>query len=131
MEIHLKITGSLFILLALMHPIFPYYFKWKTELAALSLINRQMMYVHTFFLALIILLMGLLCLVSSHDLIYTELGKTICIGFGVFWSIRFLFQFFVYSSKLWKGKTFETLIHIVFSFAWLYFSYVFFNIALN
>jgi len=131
MEIHLKITGILFLMLAAMHTIFPKYFKWKYELSFLSLINRQMMYVHTFFLGLTILLMGLLCLVSSYDLIHTDLGKTICLGFGIFWGIRFFFQFFVYSSSLWKGKPFETTVHIVFSFAWLYFAFVFLSIALS
>jgi hypothetical protein len=131
MEIHLKITGILFLMLAAMHTIFPKYFNWKSELSFLSLINRQMMYVHTFFLGLTILLMGLLCLVSSYDLIHTELGKTISLGFGIFWGIRFFFQFFVYSSSLWKGKPFETTVHIVFSFAWLYFAYVFLSIALT
>ena len=131
MEANLKISGILFLLLAAMHTIFPKYFNWKSELSFLSLINRQMMYVHTFFLGLTILLMGLLCLVSSYDLIHTDLGKTICLGFGIFWGIRFFFQFFVYSSRLWKGKPFETTVHIVFSFAWLYFAYVFLSIALT
>jgi hypothetical protein len=105
MEIHLKITGILFLMLAAMHTIFPKYFKWKYELSFLSLINRQMMYVHTFFLGLTILLMGLLCLVSSYDLIHTELGKTICLGFGIFWGIRFLLSVFCLFVKLMERQT--------------------------
>ncbi len=87
------------------------------------------MYVHTFFIALTVLLMGVLCLTSSVQLIETDLGKKICLGFGIFWAIRLFIQFFVYSSKLWKGKIFETIIHIVFSFLWVYLSYVFLAIA--
>jgi hypothetical protein len=125
MELQLKIIGILLILLAIIHVIFPRYFRWKNELASLSLVNKQMMYVHTFFIALTVLLMGVLCLTSSTQLIETDLGKKICLGFGVFWTIRLLIQFFGYSSKLWKGKIFETVVHIVFSFLWVYLSYVF------
>lgn len=131
MEIHFKIIGAAFIMLALIHVIFPKYFNWKDELPALSLINRQMMVVHTFFIALIVLLMGALCLVSTDDLIYTPFGKTISLGLGIFWSIRMIIQFFGYSPKLWKGKTFETIIHIVFSLFWTYISIVFLTTALT
>ncbi|MEM8891683.1 MAG: hypothetical protein AAGD28_27135 [Bacteroidota bacterium] len=125
MEIQLKIIGSLLMLLALIHVGFPRYFKWKEELSKLSLINKQMMEVHTFFLALTVFLMGLLCVVSTHDLIHTNLGKTISLGFSVFWIIRLYFQFFVYSPDLWKGKRFETSVHVVFIFFWAYLSGVF------
>jgi hypothetical protein len=91
----------------------------------LSLINRQVMYVHTFFIALVVLLMGILCLTSAKELIETDLGKKIVLGLGIFWMIRLFIQFFGYSSKLWKGKTFETIIHIVFSFLWTYLSTIF------
>lgn len=129
MEIHLKIIGLLLCVLALAHVAFPRYFNWKTELQTLSLINRQMMIVHTFFLALTVFLMGLLCFTSSKELINTRLGQTIALGFAIFWSIRLLIQFFGYSAELWKGKTFETSIHIIFSLLWLYLSYVFWSIG--
>jgi len=112
-------------LLALIHVGFPRYFKWKEELSLLSLINKQMMEVHTFFLALTVFLMGLLCALSPHDLIHTNLGKRISLGFSVFWIIRLYFQLFVYSSDLWKGKRFETSVHVVFIFFWAYLSGVF------
>jgi hypothetical protein len=131
MEIHLKIIGFLLVLLALVHVIFPKYFNWKEEFKSLSLINRQMMTVHTFFIALIVFLMGLLCLTSTTELIETRLGKTISLGLGLFWTARLFIQFFVYSRELWKGKTFETLIHILFSGLWIYLSIIFFMNYLN
>lgn len=131
MEIHFKIIGLLQIALALVHIIFPKYFNWKVELKSLSLINRQVMAVHTFFIALMVFLMGLLCLTSTTELIETQLGKTISLGLGIFWVLRLFIQFFGYSTKLWKGKTFETAIHIVFSGVWIYFSVVFWMNYLN
>lgn len=128
MILHLKAVGLLLILLALLHGVFPKYFNWKSELASLSLINRQMMYIHTFFISLLILLMGLLCLTCSKELLATKLGNKIVQGLGIFWSIRLIIQFFGYSPKLWKGKKFETVVHICFSLLWIYLSAVFLTI---
>lgn len=125
MHIHIKIIGFLLIALAVVHVIFPKYFNWNKELKSLSLINRQMMTVHTFFIAFTVFLMGLLCLTSTNELIETNLGKKISLGLGVFWTIRLFIQLFVYSSDLWKGKKFETVIHILFSIFWIYFSSIF------
>jgi hypothetical protein len=126
MELQLKIIGVVLILLSLFHLGFERYFNWKEEFKNLSLINRQMNYVHTFFILLAILLMGLLCLFCAGDLVHTLLGKKICLGLSVFWGFRLLVQFFVYSSTLWRGKRFETIIHILFSFLWAYLAGVFF-----
>ena len=61
----------------MIHAFFPKYFNWNSELKSLSLINRQMMIVHTFFIAFTVFLMGLLCLTSSSELIETNLGKAL------------------------------------------------------
>lgn len=131
MEFHYKITGILLIALALLHIIFPKYFHWDSELKPLSLINKQMMIIHTFFIALTVLLMGILCLVSAHELVTSSLGKIISLGLGIFWGLRLVIQFFGYSPQLWKGKIFETFVHILFSFVWLYLTTVFFYVGLN
>lgn len=125
MEIHYKIIGIILIILASLHIVFPRHFKWKEELKSLSLINQQLMKVHTFFIALTVFLIGVLCLTSSFELIHTELGRKVSLGFGIFWCFRLFFQFFGYSSKLWKGKTMETIIHYMSSILWLYLSYIF------
>ena len=130
MELHLKIIGILLIVLALIHIGFPRYFKWKEELSSLSIMNRQMMYVHSSFIAFTVFLMGLLCLTSSSELIGTVLGKRISLGLGIFWTARLFIQFFGYSTKVWKGKTFETTIHILFSLFWTYLSAIFILIYL-
>ena len=126
MELHLNVIGLLLIVLALIHATFPKYFNWANELSSISLINRQMMYVHTFFIALAVLLMGVLCLASSKEIIETELGNKLALGLSIFWTARLGTQFFGYSSKLWKGRKFETTVHILFSFLWTYVSVVFF-----
>lgn len=131
MQFHLTIIGILLIALALLHSIFPHYFRWKTTTQSLELVTREVLYVHTFFIALTVFMMGLLCLSSSELLLTTELGKRICSGMAAFWSIRLIFQFFVYSPELWKGKTFETIVHICFSCLWLYISAVFWKVTVS
>ena len=118
------------ILLALIHVAFPKYFEWKKQLGDLILINRQMMYVHTFFVALVVFLMGLLCVTSSKELVETPLGNKLALGLFIFWFLRFLIQFFVYSPKLWKGKRFETIMHVLFALLWAYLSIVFLAVYL-
>jgi len=125
MQTHIKIIGVLLMILSIVHVIFPSYFKWKEELKTLSLINRQMMVIHTLFIAITVFLMGLLCLTSSEDLTKTDFGKRISLGLGLFWTVRLIIQFFGYSSKLWKGKRFETTIHIFAIMLWSYLSIIF------
>ena len=131
MNTHLHIIGILLILLALIHIIFPKYFNWNKELKSISLINRQVMKVHTFFIAFTVFLMGLLCLTSSTEIIETSLGRRISFGLALFWLVRLFFQLFVYSSKLWKQKMSETIVHIVFTLLWVYFTSVFSIISFN
>ncbi|HEX2608076.1 MAG TPA: hypothetical protein VHK91_11885 [Flavisolibacter sp.] len=126
MELHLKIIGFILILLAMIHLAFPRYFKWEAELASLSLINRQLMYVHTFFIALAVFLMGVLCITAAPELITTALGRKLSLGLAVFWVVRLYVQVAIYSSRLWKGKPFETAIHVLFLVLWSYFSVIFF-----
>ena len=122
---HLHIIGILLIALALIHSLFPRYFDWRKQLASLSVVNREMMIVHTFFIALAVLLTGLLCITSAEELIETQLGQRLCLGFGVFWAVRLVVQFYGYSSILWKGKKLETTIHVIFTLLWSYMTFVF------
>ena len=131
MELHLKIIGSCLIVLSLVHAIFPRQFNWKQELSSLSIVNREMMYVHTFFIAFTLFLLGLLCITSSTDLVSSTLGKIVSLGMGIFFLLRLLFQFFGYSSKTWKGKRFETTVHVVFSIFWTYITAIFILIYLS
>lgn len=131
METHLHIIGVLLISLALLHIVFPSYFEWEKELQTLRTINKEMMVVHTFFIALVVLLMGILCLTSAKELSSTVLGQRIAIGLAIFWVCRFLIQLFGYSSTLWKGKKFETFVHVLFTALWLYMSVIFIFLALG
>lgn len=127
----LKLVGALLLLLALAHAGFPRYFNWRREFAAVSLLSRQVMYIHTLFVALTVGLMGLLCLSSASELVGTPLGRRVALGCGLFWVVRLLVQFVGYSPALWRGKRFETGVHLLFSVLWTYVSAVFLWVALG
>lgn len=131
MQTLLEITGSLLMGLALLHAVFPRYFRWKEETAGLSLLTRQILHVHTFFIALTVFLMGLLCVTSAADLMQTPLGRRISLGLAVFWGFRLVIQFFGYSSKLWRGKAFETFAHVAFTLFWGWLTALFLMVALK
>lgn len=129
MNFHLNIVGLLLLLLALLHIIFPKYFQWKNELSSLTLVNRQMMEVHTLFIAVTVGLMGVLCLWSKETDWQTGIGKMLALGLCLFWLLQLFVQWFYYSSKLWKGKMFETTVHILFTMLWGYFTWFFFLLS--
>ena len=125
MEIAIRSAGVLLVALAFLHAAFPRRFDWKNEFASVSLLSRQVMYVHTFFIALTVFLMGVLCISSADMLINTELGRRICLGLAIFWLARLIVQFVGYSSELWKGKRLETAVHIIFSVLWTFLTLIF------
>ena len=129
--LHLRAIGAILVALALVHVIFPRYFRWATELASLSLINRQLMVVHTFFVAWVVGLMGLLSLLEAPALVETPLGRRVCAGLALFWGARWYAQHFVYSPTLWRGKRFETTVHVLFTLLWTWVTGVYLWVALG
>jgi hypothetical protein len=126
LSFHLRFAGLTLIFLGVAHAFFGPRFKWREEMARLSLLNAQMFYVHTFYVAFTVTLMGILCLFGTRGLTErTFLGQWLCAGLALFWGTRLVFQFFVYSRDHWRGKRFETAVHLLFACAWTYYSAVF------
>ncbi len=121
--LNLQVLGISQMLLALVHIVFEKQFDWKRELAPLSLLNRQLMYVHTFFIAFVVFLIGLLSFFAAKHLVTpSPLAVYIATGLSIFWLVRLYTQFFIYKPELWLGKRFETSIHILFVLTWLWYS---------
>ena len=75
---------------------------------------------HAIFIALILLMMGLLLLTLPHALLApTPLARAVCGGLAVFWIIRLWMQWFLYDAELWRGKRFETVMHFAFTGLWI------------
>ncbi len=125
-ELLLRLAGISLILLAAIHVFFPKRFRWREEFSKVSLLNRQIFYVHCFFICLVLFLMGALCAARPLALLEpTPLGVLVSGGLAVFWLLRLAAQWFFYDSKIWRGRPFETLMHWLFSVLWAFYSGLF------
>ena len=116
----IQCSGVLLILLAIAHLFFPKPFHWKEELSRLSLLNRQIFLVHCFFIALVLMIFGCLCLFYTEQLLQnTPLSHAVLAGMAMFWFARLIIQLFVYDSKLWRGNRFRTVVHYLFTAFWI------------
>jgi hypothetical protein len=122
LNLHLKIAGALLLALAMAHVYFPKRFGWRAELAGVSLLTRQIFYVHCFFIWLVLVMFGLLSLVWTQTLLApSPLARIVLAGLTVFWGARLVIQHLVYDSKLWEGNRFNTLMHVFFTLMWSYY----------
>jgi hypothetical protein len=119
--LHLHIVGALLAALAVVNLFVPRRFRWREEMAALSLLNRQVFQAHNVFVILTIVLCSALLLTSADTLLEpTRLSRAVLIGLTIFWGLRMLMQWLFYSPRIWRGDRFNTAMHCVFSVAWVY-----------
>ncbi len=105
---------------------FWHYFAWRKELAAVSLLTRQVFGVHCFFIALVLAMFGALSLFSADALLTRDpLSRTVLGGMLIFWLCRLACQWFVYDSAIWRGYRLLTAMHVVFSALWSYFVFTY------
>ena len=121
MIIHLRIVGALMALLVVMHLFVPARLRWREELARLSTINRQIFQVHTMFIVLLLAMFAVLFVVYAESLLEpAPLSRAVLAGLTIFWTLRLLTQWFVYSPEVWRGNRFNTTVHAVISLVWIY-----------
>jgi hypothetical protein len=125
--LHLRIVGVAMLLLVVMN-IFdvPRRFRWKQEMATLSLLNRQVFQVHAAFICIILTMFAALTLLLPHELLAaTKLSRAVVAGMAVFWFLRLLTQWFIYDWRIWRGNRFYTTMHFFFTGLWIYFTLTF------
>lgn len=119
LTILLRIAGAGLILLAILHIPIGRHLKWQEDAARLAPVNTSIFHVHTFFICLVLVLMGLPCLLDPR--VFLEPSRAaawLSWTFAVFWSTRLYVQWFVYQADLWRGKRMETFIHWWFTVVW-------------
>src|SRR5689334_7295462 len=115
-RLHIEIIGAALIILGAAHAAFPRYFGWNRELKNLSLLARQVFLVHCFFIALLLVLLGVASLFYADSLLDpTPLSRVLLTGLVFFWICRLIIQFAGYDSAIWRGNRFYTTMHVVFS----------------
>jgi hypothetical protein len=121
LTVHLQVVGVLLMVLGLSHVFFNRYFGWDVELTRVSLFTRRVFFVHTFFIAMTVTMMGAFCAVYAGVLVEPQvLSRAILAGMVVFWGSRLVAQFTAYESAIWRGDRFRTRMHVAFSILWVY-----------
>jgi hypothetical protein len=121
LSIHLQIVGIVLVLLGVSHAFFNRYFGWEQELAAVSLLTRRVFFVHSFFIALGVVLAGAVSFVYADALLRpAALNRGLLAAMTTFWLCRLLAQFFAYDSAIWRGDRFRTFMHVAFALLWCY-----------
>ncbi|MEX2216467.1 MAG: hypothetical protein WD768_20310 [Phycisphaeraceae bacterium] len=124
--LHLRIVGVLLLVLLAMNVVVWKRYGWKAEIQRLELLTRQVFIVHSFFIMLTIAWFAAISLFYGEALLAPgPLAQVVLAGLVVFWGSRLIIQWFVYDSRLWRGRRMETFIHIAFSLMWAYFTLVY------
>ncbi|MGF1426661.1 hypothetical protein [Kitasatospora sp. LaBMicrA B282] len=119
LPVQLRLAGAALVGMGLFHAVLPRFVDWPGDLAGTSLLTRQVSYVHLFFIGLLCVLFGLLPLLLAPDLLAgTRLGTALLAGETLLWGLRWLFEFAVFSPKLWRGDAFRTVCHVALSLLW-------------
>lgn len=83
--------GQLSVLVA--SALVPLRLKWRTELASLTPLHRQLYWTYGGYVILSIIALGLISLVNSHELASgSGLARSICLYAASFWGIRLSLQ---------------------------------------
>ncbi len=121
MKLCLQIAGILQLLLALAHFAMPRRLGWVTDLSRVSLLTRQVFWVHLGFLMLTLAGFGAVTCWHAGELLQRGgLPRALLGGLTFFWLARFYCQFFVYRRELWEGDTLRTAAHYLFAALWAF-----------
>lgn len=116
----LRIAGAGLILLAILHVPIGRQLDWHADARRMSPVNESVFHVHTFFICVVLVMMGLPCLFDPGIFVIpSKAGLWIAWLFSAFWGLRLYFQWFVYPAALWRGKRLETSVHVWFTLVWL------------
>ena len=124
--LHLRLVGLLLTAVGLAHLALPRALGWGGEMRRLSLVNRQVAYVHAFFIGLACVQFGLLAWLGAGQLLAgSPLARGVLLAAAVFWGCRLGAQLVVFDPALWRGRRLTVLGHVAFVVLWAYVTGVF------
>ena len=119
LPILLRLAGAGLVLLALVHIPIGHHLGWRDDAARMSPVNRSIFHVHTLFICVVLVMMGLPSLCAPEIFLErTRAGSWLSWSFAAFWALRLYCQWFVYAPELWRGKRLETAVHYWFTLIW-------------
>jgi hypothetical protein len=86
---------------------------WKPEIDRMPLLLREVFEIHTWFIALTLVIWGVLTWSFSGEMTQapTPLSRWLCGAIGFFWGLRSVLQWTHYSPSHWRGNPSRTAIH--------------------
>lgn len=128
--LHLRLAGALLLGVALGHLVLPRALGWATELSGVSLLTRQVSYVHTYFIGVMCALFGLAATLLTPDLLAAgpadgRLASAVLAGGVAVWGSRLVIQLWVFDPSLWRGRALTTVGHLAMVGMWSYLTAVF------
>src|SRR5262245_52573762 len=116
----LRLTGASIVLLSLLHAVFWRALNWDREVARLSPLNARVFAVQTFFIAFVLMGLGLLSLARPElFLARSELARVLLCGVVAFWVARLLLQPLVFDRVMRDGWTRSPAVRLGASLLWL------------
>jgi hypothetical protein len=86
-----------------------------------SLLTKQVSYVHRYFIGLMCALFGLAATLLADDLVARErIATGVLLGAVAVWGSRLIVQLCVFDSSLWRGRVLTVLGHFAFVVLWTY-----------
>lgn len=98
LTLNLNVAGVLLVGLGVLHITLPAVLGWRRELAGASPLNREVSYVHCYFIGLTCVLWGLLPLTAGRLLLQPgPVTRLVLIGAVTFWASRLVIQLAVFN----------------------------------
>ncbi len=122
----LEIAGVTMMILSVGHVYIARLLNWKEDLKKLTPINEQVFYAHTLFIAVGLLMLGLVITFAPSVLVVKSMLAMIADGcFALCWLSRLIFQFVCFTGKIHDNKKVDTSLRLLSTILWLYYTALF------
>jgi hypothetical protein len=93
---------------------------WKPDIARMSLLVREVFEIHSWFIALTLVIWGVLTWQFASEMAAhaSPLTSWLCAAIGFFWGLRTVLQWAHYSASHWRGNAPRTVIHWTLTFGY-------------
>jgi len=119
----IQLAGTLQLIIAAANFFAPAKFHYRENLTKVSPIIRQIFTVHSIYIVLVLIGLGLICLLFPDDLCgASALGKFLCGFLAIFWGLRVALQFTYYDRAVKQENPLGTL---CFGTAFIYLAVIF------
>lgn len=128
LDLLLRFVALLQLGLAVLSLFLPRILDWKPEMDRMSRLVRDVFEIHSWFIALTLVIWGVLTWRFAPEMAHasTALTRWLCAAIGIFWGIRSVLQWTHYDPSHWRGIASRTIIHWTLFFGYAAWATVYF-----